>query len=115
MNYLRYFGGNDVTVTACLVGSGAFGRSLLGRATALPWLDIPLVVDRDAETAAAGLVGAGVASERIALCDTAADARAALVHGKHIATGRFEIVLDLAFDILVEASGHPEAAAVHAM
>lgn len=115
MNYLRYFGGNNHAITACLVGAGAFGRSLLGRTAALPWLDIPVVVDRDAETAAAGLAGAGVARERIALCETAADARAALVHGKHVATSRLEIVLDLAFDILVEASGHPEAAAVHAM
>jgi predicted homoserine dehydrogenase-like protein len=52
MNYLRYFGGKDVAVTACLAGAGAFGRSLLGRAATLPWLDIPIVLDRDAEVTA---------------------------------------------------------------
>jgi predicted homoserine dehydrogenase-like protein len=115
VNYLRHFGGKDVAIAACLVGAGAFGRSLLGRAAALPWLDIPFVVDRDMAVAAAGFASAGVPREQIALCGTAADARAARARGKRVAASRLEVVLDLTFDILVEASGHPEAAGVHAM
>ncbi|MFX4377567.1 hypothetical protein ABTA44_21180, partial [Acinetobacter baumannii] len=57
----------------------------------------------------------GRAAADIALCETAAEAEAAWVAGRAVAAGRLAGVLGLPFDIVVEASGHPEAGAVHAL
>jgi predicted homoserine dehydrogenase-like protein len=115
MNYLQHFRTEPNVVRACLVGAGEFGRSLLGRAARQPWLELRIVVDRSAEAAAEGMAKAGVARNAIAPCETAASARAAFAAGKSVAAGRLDVVLELPFNILVEASGQPEPAAVHAL
>ena len=115
MNHLQHFRPAPNAVRACLIGVGEFGRSLLGRAAKVPWLELRIAVDRSGEDAAEGLVKAGAPGEAIAVCDTAAAARSAFEAGKYVAAGRLDIVLDLPFNILVEASGQPEAAAVHAL
>lgn len=74
-----------------------------------------IAVDRDASTAAAGLAAAGVPAREIAICSTALEARTAWERGDSVATGRLDAVLDLPFDVLVEASGQPEAAASAAL
>jgi predicted homoserine dehydrogenase-like protein len=115
MNHLQHFRTAPNAVRACLVGVGEFGRSLLGRAAKVPWLELRIAVDRSAEAAAEGLARAGVPRDAIALCHTAGAARSAFAAGKHVAAGRLDDVLDLGFNILVEASGQPEPAAMHAL
>ncbi|MBV8096500.1 MAG: homoserine dehydrogenase, partial [Acetobacteraceae bacterium] len=115
MNYARHFRTRSCTVRACLVGAGAFGRSLLARTGRLPWLDLRIAVDRTAEAAAEGMARVGIPRAAIELCDSEAAARAAYTAGRFVAAGRLDCVLGLTFDILVEASGQPEAGAVHAL
>lgn len=115
MNHVQYFRAPPNAVRACLIGVGEFGRSLLGRAAKVPWLELRVAVDRSGEDAAEGLLKTGAPREAIAVCDTASAARSAFAAGKYVAAGRLDIVIDLPFNILVEASGQPEAAAVHAL
>jgi len=68
-------------------------------------------VDREAAIAAAAFAAVGVPAGEISCCVTAAEAAAAWRAGRCIAASRLETVLDLPFDILVEASGQPEAGA----
>ena len=102
-------------VAACLTGSGAFGRSFLAQARRIPRLDARVALDLTAQAAGEALASAGWPRADIALCETTQEARAAWAAGRAVAAGRLDAVLDLPFDILVEATGHPEAGAAHAL
>ncbi|WP_064696767.1 hypothetical protein [Rhizobium aegyptiacum] len=99
-------------VSVCLVGTGAFGRSLL--AHRVPRLDIRIAVDIDATRAAAALSAAGIPQHDIAVCENAETAEQAFAAGLVIAAGDLAHVIDRPFDLLVEATGNPEAGARHA-
>ncbi|THK35766.1 flagellar biosynthesis protein FlgA [Ensifer sp. MPMI2T] len=99
-------------VSVCLVGTGAFGRSLLAHRA--PRMDIRIAVDRVAARAAAALRTAGIPDTHIAICENANSAAKAFAAGHVIAAGDLAHVIDLPFDLLVEATGDPEAGARHA-
>lgn len=115
MNYHHRYAALASPMPLCLVGSGQFGQSLLAQAQRIPRLSIRLAVDRSAELAAQAFLRAGYAKPDIATCETAAEARAAHAAGKCVAVGNLDLVIDLPFDCLVEATGHPEAGARHAL
>ncbi len=61
------------------------------------------------------LLQAGVARDGICICSTAAEAREAWNNGHHVAAASVDTVMDLPFEVLVRATGHPESAARHAL
>ncbi len=115
MNRHRRYAAIDRSVETCLVGGGAFGQSFLAQARFIRRLSARIAVDLTPEAAAAALRTAGFAPADIRICATAAEARAAFAAGHAVAAGRLETVIGLPFEILVEATGHPEAAAAHAL
>ncbi len=115
MNYHRYFGHRDKPVETCIVGTGDFGRSYLRQAQKTPLLGARIAVDVSAARAAEALAAAGVDRDAIAPCETAAEARAAWARGRHVAAGDLAVVIDLPIDVVIEATGHPEAGARHAL
>ena len=70
-------------------------------------------IDRDAGLAAEGLRSVGVEPRRVRLCATAQEASAAWEAGDFIAAADLETVIGLPFEVLVEATGKPEAGARH--
>jgi len=115
MNYHTRYASIRAPIATCLVGGGAFGQSFLAQARRIPKLESRIAVDLDAAIAAKALEAAGFHREEIALCATARDARLAFDGGKAIAAASLGVVLDLPFAMLIEATGHPEAAARHAL
>lgn len=113
MNYHRYFGSAARPVETCIVGTGDFGRSFLGQARRVPLISARIAVDITPERAGEAWRAAGADPREIALCSTAADARAAWASGKTIAAGDLACVVDLPIDVVIEATGHPEAGARH--
>ena len=99
-------------VSVCLVGTGAFGRSLLS--ARVPRMDIRIAVDVDAGRAATALRMAGISEATIAICENAEAAARAFSSGRVVAAGDLSHVIELPFDLLVEATGDPEAGARHA-
>lgn len=114
MNYHTYFASRARRVETCIVGTGGFGRSFMAQALKVPLLNCRIAVDVTAEAAAAAIRSIGIAAERVALCETAEDARRAWEGDAFIAAGRLDIVLDLPIDVVVEATGDPENGARHA-
>ncbi|WP_405404278.1 NAD(P)H-dependent oxidoreductase [Paracoccus sp. Ld10] len=115
MNLIGHFAGREGrTVQTAIVGTGGFGRSYLAQARLVRGLACRVAVDRDAETAAAALASVGVDPVRIASCNDATAARAAWDAGHWIATGDLAAVADLPLDVVLEATGDPEAGARHA-
>ncbi|MEJ5989770.1 homoserine dehydrogenase [Ramlibacter sp. PS3R-8] len=114
MNHETHYAAATRPVETCVVGSGGFGRSFLAQALRIPLIHARVAVDREADIAAAALRSIGLDESRIAVCNTAAQATAAWERGQHIAAADVTVVLGLPLDLLIEATGHPEAGARHA-
>lgn len=115
MNYHTRYAAIAEPVGACLVGGGAFGQSFLAQARFIKRLVARIAVDVSSAAAVRALVAAGFAAADIRECASPAEARAAFDAGHAVAAARLDVVIGLPFDILVEATGHPEAAAVHCL
>jgi predicted homoserine dehydrogenase-like protein len=114
MNFETLYAGATRPVETCVVGSGGFGRSFLAQALRIPLINARIAIDREAGIAAAALRSIGLDESRIAVCETPAQAVAAWERGQHIAAADVAVVLGLPLDLLVEATGHPDAGARHA-
>ncbi len=114
MNHESYYAAARRPVETCVAGSGGFGRSFLAQALRIPLVNCRVAVDRDADIAARALRDIGLEEDRIARCETPAQAALAWDKGQHIAAGDVAAVLGLPLDLLVEATGHPEGGARHA-
>jgi predicted homoserine dehydrogenase-like protein len=114
MNYHAYYAGAERPIETCIVGTGGFGQSFLAQTQRVPLMNARIAVDLDAEHAAAGLKAAGFEPRRIRICRSGAEAKAAWDAGDAIAAGDLSLVAELPFDVVVEATGRPMAAARHA-
>ncbi|MCM2295682.1 homoserine dehydrogenase [Rhodoferax sp.] len=113
MNHLDYYASAKRPVETCVLGSGGFGRSFLAQGMRVPLMRARIAVDIDANIAAAAFAALGVPAADVALCFNADEARRAWDQGKYIAAGDFSAVVGLAIDVVVEATGNPEAGARH--
>jgi len=97
MNYEALFArAGDKTVRVGLASVGDFGASLLARSRMIPNLAFPVICDRDATRMQSAVAASGMDADDFVLTD--------------------DITVDglPEFDVLVEATGHPEAAATAA-
>lgn len=112
MNYDAIFAAHsDRTVVAGLIGAGQFGASFIGQVRRTPMLDVPVLCDLDPERARSVFLAAGYDADDVAIADDRATALRALETGKRVALGDADLVSDLPINIVVEATGNPEAAA----
>jgi len=115
MNYHDFYAKADRPVETCVVGTGGFGQSLLSQAQRVPLMNARIAVDLSAEGAASGLKAAGIDPRKIRICESVVDAKAAWERGDFIASNDLALVAELPFDVVVEATGQPLAAARHAL
>ncbi len=113
MNHLDYFSAAKQPVEACVVGSGGFGRSFIAQGQRVPLMNVRVAVDIDAAVAARGFVAVGVPEHEVVVCRSATEARAAWDQGRYIAAADLAVVAGLPVDVVVEATGNPEAGARH--
>jgi len=99
---------------AALAGAGQFGHSFVFQAERNAFLEVSAVVDRDPARAISAYRAAGVPAESIVVCDDAAAARAALARAARVVLADAAALAELGLDIVVEATGDPEAAAANA-
>ena len=115
MNYLDYFPVSAKPIETCIVGSGAFGRSYIAQASKISGLRARVAVDVDAKTAAACYRSLGVPDSDIVVCSNEQAALEAWHAGKYIAVNDLSLVSRLPIDVLIEATGNPEAGAKHCL
>ncbi|MCZ8147109.1 MAG: SAF domain-containing protein [Roseomonas sp.] len=100
-------------VVAALLGCGEFGLSLIAQTRRLKGLRIVAALDLDTARVAANLDVDGVPHRR---CEGPADIRAAIAAGEVALTSRIDDLLGTpGLELVVEATGHPEGAARHAL
>lgn len=98
---------------AALVGAGEFGRTLLTQSRRLAGLSIEVLCDRDPERAIATAKAAGFGDDQIRRPGPGAGS--GLAPGRILITDDPDALARLPLDLLVEATGQPEAGARHAL
>jgi predicted homoserine dehydrogenase-like protein len=113
MNYHALYP-SDHEIAVALIGTGAFGNSFLAQAQAMSRLHVRAVCDMDVDAARQACLRAGRATEELALCATGAEAESAYADGRVVLAEDADLLIGLPVQAVVEATGSPEAAAVHA-
>jgi len=97
-----------------LIGLGDYGRSLLFQSRKVPGLEIVAVCDADSARALVALKAAGLSQDHVERTDSLRQAKDAIDTGSVVLTEDGTLIPRLPLDVVVEATGHPEAAAIHA-
>lgn len=113
MNYQQRYAHVKKPIETCVVGSGGFGRSFLAQGLRVPLLNARIAVDTSTDIAVEALTSIGIKTTNISVCTTEAQALTAWNQDKYLACADLQIVLSLPFDLVAEATGHPEAGAKH--
>ena len=102
------------TVRALVIGAGEYGLSFIAQSRRTPGLKVSAIHARRIERGVAAFRHAGLMGEAIQVCETLAQVEAALRAGKVVVSSDALMLIRLPIDIVVEATGAPEVAAVHA-
>lgn len=115
MNYEALFSAAPARpVSVGIVGVGEFGVSLAVRNRYLQRMQVRALADIHLDAAMARLLRAGIAQSELAVCETVGQAQAAIQAGKLVLTADASLLMALPLDVLVEATGQPEAGASNA-
>jgi len=114
MNYHALLSQTGRVVRAALIGAGEFGCTLVAQSRGIDNLDVCVLCDRNLQSARDACSRAGIPEDAIAVCDSPASARNALEAGRRVLVEDSALVMDLDVDIVVEATGNPEAGAGNA-
>jgi predicted homoserine dehydrogenase-like protein len=104
----------EKTVRALIIGAGEYGFSLVAQSRRTPGLTVTAIHARRMERGVAAFKHAGLPDEAIAVCETRAQAETALAAGKVVVSNDALMLIQLPIDVVVESTGSPEAAAIHA-
>ncbi|CAB1060099.1 Homoserine dehydrogenase (EC [Olavius sp. associated proteobacterium Delta 1] len=114
MNYKNLFQSTGVTNVG-LIGTGAFGQSFLDQARLIPGIKVSVVCDQDIGIAEDACRHAGIAPEDLKICHTGSDANDTIASGKTAVVSDALLLMDQPIELVIEASGMPEAGAKHAL
>ncbi len=98
---------------AGIVGAGEFGASFIYRSARAAGLSVEAVADPDTARALAAVRRAGIAPVQV--CADRAAALEAHARGAFVVVEDLDLLVQLPLDFVVEATGHPEAAARSAL
>ncbi len=102
------------SVSAAVVGAGMFGTAVVTQAALCAGVEVRVVADAEPGRARHALRLAGFPDDQIARCDTRKSALFAIESGRCVALEDALLAMDLPLDVVVEATGEPEAGARHA-
>ncbi len=104
----------EKTVHALVIGAGEYGFSLVAQSQRTPGLSVIAVSERRVERGVEAFKHAGLPDEAIAVCENRIQAEKALAAGKVVVSNDALMLIGLPIDIVVESTGSPDGAAIHA-
>lgn len=104
----------EKTVRALIIGAGEYGFSFVAQSRRTPGLTVIAISDRSIERGVKAFKNAGLPDDAIAVCETRTQADAALASGKVVVSNDALMLIQLPIDIVLESTGSPEGAAIHA-
>jgi predicted homoserine dehydrogenase-like protein len=113
LNYQKLFPFKGITNVG-LIGTGPFGASFLAQARLVPGIRVPVVCDRELDVAEKACLQAGMVPSELEICCSAAETNAAIASGKTAIVSDAMLLMVPEIEAMIEASGMPEAGALHA-
>jgi predicted homoserine dehydrogenase-like protein len=113
MNYTKLFQ-TSTPIKVSLIGTGAFGKSLLWQSQAIAPIQMAVVCDKSVDIARQACLEAGLLPEQLLACENTSQVLTALESGKMALIEDATLMMDTSLDVVVEATGMPEAGAKHA-
>ncbi|NVO15313.1 MAG: flagellar biosynthesis protein FlgA [Rhodoplanes sp.] len=108
--------GRKKTVHVGIIGTGAYGTAIATQAPHTPYLAARVVADISRENARRAYERAGIGSDQIVYCDSAAEAQLEIEKGHYVYTDNCELVSHIPIvDVVCECTGIPEASATYAL
>ena len=104
----------EKSVRTLIIGAGEYGFSLVAQSQRTPGLSVTAIHARRIERGVAAFKHAGLPEEAIVVCESKAQAETALAAGKVVVSNDALMLIQLPIDVVVEATGAPGAATVHA-
>lgn len=104
----------DSPVSVALIGPGVYGSHLAYQIEETPGITPTILADIELRKATETFRRAGVAEEMVAVEDTAEGVEAALAAGQRVATTEGRLAAGADVDVVIETTGDPRAAAIHA-
>ena len=115
MDFETLLGAPDaLPVQVGLIGSGEFGVSLVGQARASGRLRVAALCDLDTDRALDACRRAGLSDDAVQVCTGRAESLRAFESGRHVIVEDAQLLVELPLDVVVEATGNPQAAASNA-
>jgi predicted homoserine dehydrogenase-like protein len=102
-------------VGVSLIGVGQFGLTFAAQCGRIPGITLNVLCDRDTGKVQRSCLAAGYAADQLVLADSIAAARRAGEAGKVVITDDAGIAVHCAGDVVIEATGHSDAAAHNAL
>ena len=117
MNLARMLAERDEAkkpIRLALIGAGKFGTMILAQLRLMRGVQLCVLADISPERAQAAAQRSGWETSRFTVAGNAAQANDIAAHGKIALVSSGEIAAECEVDIVIEATGFPEAAAIHA-
>ncbi|MEQ8506004.1 MAG: homoserine dehydrogenase [Rhodospirillales bacterium] len=112
VDFNEIYGKSDAaSVRVGLVGAGEFGASLITQSLSHARIDVPVVADLDPDRAVNVLLRCGIDGDGIEICRDGDKAKTAMAAGKVAVVPDGLMLVGTEIDVVVEATGAPEAAA----
>lgn len=114
MNYHNLFPSTS-PIKIGLIGTGHFGNSFLFQMRSISRLHPVAICDINVDAAREACLAAGWPEDSLSVCTTDTAASDAVAAGHIVLTDDASVIMGTPFDVLVEATGIPEAGAAHAL
>ena len=116
MNYeLLFDAAAGKTVALAIIGVAGFNHSLFYYAARSDRLSIRVLCGRNVHKCVAAYRALGIAEDRIAVCESYAAGMKAYQAGLFLVFGDALLAMRMPFDVVIEGTGKPEAAAAHVL
>lgn len=107
---------NQNAINVGLVGAGQMGRGMISQITCMKGIKPVIIVDRTIEKAKNVYRVAGINDDDIFVASTVSQAENAIKSGKYVVTDDIDIITKaIPVDVIVDATGVPEAGAIIAL
>jgi predicted homoserine dehydrogenase-like protein len=101
-------------VNVAVIGTGHFGKAIVTQQNYNEFLNVKIVMDLDLESARKSLLDAGIPEADVQYAKDLDEANALYEVGKYIYTDQIDVILkNEQIDVVCEATGVPEAGALH--
>ena len=111
---LMALGEDGEPIRVSVIGCGRFGSMMLAQIARAPGMDLAVACDIDGGRALASLEQAGHDAARVVTTATVSDANDAIGQRRPVVTEDVNVAIGADVDVVVEATGSPDAGALHA-